>query len=80
MIGARILAFLAIGLIVLVAAVQVPAFALPSDAAFHAAVSERTRLVISSIAKLTGLGWRPRITLREGIAQTYAWYQQHSAS
>ena len=31
-------------------------------------------------SKLTGLGWRPRITLREGIAQTYAWYQQHSAS
>ena len=24
--------------------------------------------------KLTALGWRPRITLREGVAQTYRWY------
>ena len=24
--------------------------------------------------KLTGLGWRPRISLREGIQQTYDWY------
>jgi len=24
--------------------------------------------------KLTALGWRPRIALREGLAETYAWY------
>ena len=24
--------------------------------------------------KLTALGWRPQITLREGVAQTYRWY------
>ena len=27
-------------------------------------------------SKLTGLGWRPRISLREGIQQTYNWYCQ----
>jgi len=29
--------------------------------------------------RLTDLGWKPRITLRDGIAQTYAWFLQHSA-
>jgi GDP-L-fucose synthase len=27
------------------------------------------------IGKITGLGWRPRIGLREGLTSTYAWYQ-----
>jgi GDP-L-fucose synthase len=26
------------------------------------------------VSKLRGLGWNPRITLREGIAQTYEWF------
>ena len=29
--------------------------------------------------RLTGLGWRPRIGLREGIATTYDWYRRHVA-
>lgn len=29
--------------------------------------------------RLTTLGWRPRIALREGIAQTYDWYLHHGA-
>lgn len=28
-------------------------------------------------SRLSALGWRPRIVLREGIAQTYAWYREH---
>lgn len=28
---------------------------------------------------MTGLGWQPRIALRDGIAATYAWYQQNAA-
>jgi GDP-L-fucose synthase len=27
-------------------------------------------------SRLSALGWKPRIVLREGISQTYAWYQQ----
>jgi GDP-L-fucose synthase len=27
------------------------------------------------VSKLAALGWHPSIALREGIAQTYAWYQ-----
>jgi GDP-L-fucose synthase len=28
--------------------------------------------------RLTELGWRPKIPLREGIAQTYAWFNAHA--
>jgi GDP-L-fucose synthase len=28
-------------------------------------------------ARLNDLGWRPSISLRDGIASTYLWYQQH---
>lgn len=30
--------------------------------------------------KLTALGWRPTIALREGIAQTYAWFLEEAAA
>jgi GDP-L-fucose synthase len=29
------------------------------------------------VSRLFGLGWRPQIGLREGLAETYAWFQQH---
>jgi len=32
------------------------------------------------VSKLFGLGWRPRIGLREGIASTYRWYVEHAGS
>lgn len=31
------------------------------------------------VSRLFGLGWRPRIGLREGIEQTYRWYRDHAA-
>ncbi|HEX4242763.1 MAG TPA: GDP-L-fucose synthase [Steroidobacteraceae bacterium] len=31
------------------------------------------------VARLTGLGWRPSISLKSGIESTYAWYQEHSS-
>jgi GDP-L-fucose synthase len=30
-------------------------------------------------SRLTSLGWKPKITLRAGIEQTYAWFKQHVA-
>lgn len=30
-------------------------------------------------AKLSGLGWKPRISLDEGLASTYEWFLQHRA-
>lgn len=29
------------------------------------------------ISKITAMGWKPRIKLREGIAQTYSWFVDH---
>jgi GDP-L-fucose synthase len=29
------------------------------------------------VSRLFALGWRPRIELREGLAETYAWYLRH---
>jgi GDP-L-fucose synthase len=31
-------------------------------------------------ARVTALGWQPSITLKEGIASTYAWYLENSAT
>ena len=31
------------------------------------------------VTRLTRLGWRPTIALRDGIEQTYAWYLAHLA-
>ena len=31
------------------------------------------------VTRLTGLGWQPRIGLKDGIEQTYAWFREHSA-
>jgi GDP-L-fucose synthase len=29
------------------------------------------------VSRITAMGWRPKINLAEGIAQTYAWYASH---
>jgi GDP-L-fucose synthase len=31
------------------------------------------------VSRLTHLGWRPKIPLKDGIEQTYAWFKAHSA-
>ena len=31
------------------------------------------------VSRLSGLGWHPRISLRDGIERTYAWFTEHSA-
>jgi GDP-L-fucose synthase len=31
------------------------------------------------VARLSGLGWRPKIPLKSGIASTYAWFAEHFA-
>lgn len=35
---------------------------------------------LMDVARLAAMGWRARTTLREGIAQTYAWYTTHADS
>lgn len=32
------------------------------------------------VTRLTAMGWRPRIRLRDGLAETYRWYVEHRAT
>jgi len=32
------------------------------------------------VARLTSLGWQPKIPLKDGIGRTYAWFQEHAAN
>jgi GDP-L-fucose synthase len=31
------------------------------------------------VSRITGLGWRPRISLKAGIESTYSWFKEHSS-
>ncbi len=41
---------------------------------FDATKPDGTPRKLLDVARITALGWRPRIPLREGIAQTYQWF------
>ncbi len=43
---------------------------------FDPAKPDGTPRKLLDVSKLKALGWAPRIGLREGIAQTYAWYRE----
>jgi GDP-L-fucose synthase len=34
---------------------------------------------VLDVSRLTSMGWRPRISLREGLHQAYRWYVEHAA-
>jgi GDP-L-fucose synthase len=44
---------------------------------FDPSMPDGTPRKLLDVSKLTGLGWRPRMALRAGIEQTYAWYRAH---
>jgi GDP-L-fucose synthase len=46
---------------------------------FDATKPDGTPRKLLDTSRLTQLGWRPRITLREGVRQTYDWYCQTRA-
>jgi GDP-L-fucose synthase len=41
---------------------------------FDASKPDGTMRKLLDVSKLSGLGWRARIALRDGIAETYSWY------
>jgi GDP-L-fucose synthase len=45
---------------------------------YDASKPDGTPRKLLDISKLRAMGWQPRIQLREGIASTYAWFQQHA--
>jgi GDP-L-fucose synthase len=46
---------------------------------FDSTKPDGTPRKLLDVTRLTDLGWRPRIPLRNGIERTYAWFKEHSA-
>lgn len=46
---------------------------------FNPEYPDGTPRKLLDVSKLKGLGWKPRISLREGIRNTYQWYLERSA-
>jgi GDP-L-fucose synthase len=46
---------------------------------FDSSKPDGTPRKLLDTTRLSQLGWKPRIALREGIARTYDWFQEHSA-
>ncbi len=42
---------------------------------FDASKPDGTPRKLLDVSKLNDLGWRPKISLREGIARTYEWFR-----
>jgi GDP-L-fucose synthase len=47
--------------------------------AFDSSKPDGTPRKLLDTSRLTSLGWKPKIRLREGIEGTYAWFKQHIA-
>jgi GDP-L-fucose synthase len=47
--------------------------------AFDSSKPDGTPRKLLDTSRLTSLGWKPKITLRAGIEQTYAWFKEHVA-
>jgi GDP-L-fucose synthase len=51
----------------------------PGELRFDPSRPDGTPRKLLDVSRLTALGWRPRITLRDGVAATCDWYQAHQA-
>jgi GDP-L-fucose synthase len=45
--------------------------------AFDSSKPDGTPRKLLDTSRLTSLGWKPKISLKDGIDQTYAWFKQH---
>jgi len=48
------------------------------DITFDASKPDGTPRKLLDVSRITAMGWRPRIVLEDGLAQTYAWYVVHA--
>ncbi len=46
---------------------------------FDASKPDGTPRKLLDTSRLTSMGWKPKISLKDGIEQTYAWFKQHAA-
>jgi GDP-L-fucose synthase len=49
------------------------------ELAFDPTKPDGTPRKLLDVSRLHGLGWRPRISLKEGIAATYNWFKEHAS-
>jgi GDP-L-fucose synthase len=49
----------------------------PGKLSFDASKPDGTPRKLLDTGRINALGWRPRIALKAGIEQTYAWYREH---
>ncbi len=49
------------------------------ELAWDRSLPDGTPRKLLDITKITKLGWKPRISLRDGITRTYAWYLDNAA-
>jgi GDP-L-fucose synthase len=47
------------------------------EVVFDTSKPDGTPRKLLDVSKLFAMGWKPRITLKEGITATYNWYQKH---
>ncbi|HWV55139.1 MAG TPA: GDP-L-fucose synthase, partial [Pseudorhodoplanes sp.] len=47
---------------------------------FDASKPDGTPRKLMDSERLFAMGWRPKTSLRDGLRQTYAWYQMHIAA
>ncbi|KAB1991059.1 GDP-L-fucose synthase, partial [Haemophilus parainfluenzae] len=50
------------------------------DLVFDTSKPDGTPRKLQDVSRLKALGWTAKTPLKEGIAQTYAWFQAHEAS
>jgi GDP-L-fucose synthase len=48
------------------------------ELAFDSTKPDGTPRKLLDVSRLHGLGWRPSISLKEGIAATYNWFKEHA--
>jgi GDP-L-fucose synthase len=51
------------------------AVAYPGRIAFNTSKPDGTPRKLLDTSRATALGWKPSVSLRDGIAATYAWYR-----
>jgi GDP-L-fucose synthase len=49
------------------------------ELAFDPTKPDGTPRKLLDVSRLHGLGWRPRISLKQGIATTYTWFKDHAS-
>jgi GDP-L-fucose synthase len=47
---------------------------------FDTSMPDGTPQKLLDISRLDGLGWKAKVSLRQGIADTYGWYKRYRAN